>query len=70
MRCKVIQSAPGFLEEEVNDWLSTGKYEIINILQTQDNYFVTITIFYLEKNEIREKKLKKLNKINKNDTKN
>ena len=70
MRCKVIQSTPGFLEKEVNEWLSTGKYEIINISQTQDNFFVTITIFYLEKSEIRERKLKKLNKINKNDTKN
>lgn len=65
MRCKVIQSQPKCLEDEVNDWLSTGKYEIINISQTQDNYFVTITIFYLEKNEVREKKLEKLNTINK-----
>ena len=67
MKCKVIISQSIVLEEKVNNWLLSGKYEIINILQTQDNSnFVTLTIFYLEKKEIREKKLKKLN----NDTKN
>ena len=61
MRCKVIISGRNTIEDNVNDWLSSGKYEIINMLQSQDELYITITIFYLEKNEIRENKLKKLN---------
>jgi hypothetical protein len=51
------------LETEVNDWLSTGKYEITQTLQTEDANmgYVTLTIFYLDKQEVREKKLNKLN---------
>jgi hypothetical protein len=61
MLCKVINSSNYNLEKDINDWLSTGKYEIINIFQTQNDLFVTTTIFYLDIKEVREKKIKKLN---------
>lgn len=61
MLCKVINSSKYELERNINDWLSTGKYEIFDILQTQDDSYVTTTIFYLDVKELREKKLKKLN---------
>lgn len=70
MRCKIIISGKNTIEDNVNNWLSSGKYEIVNILQSQDELYITITIFYLEKNEIREKKLKQLNKQLNNDTEN
>ena len=62
MKCKVINTSKKMLESEVNDWLSTGKYEITKILQTEDANmgYVTLTIFYLDKQEIRKKKLDKL----------
>ena len=65
MKCKVINSSKSQLEEEVNEWLETGKYEIINILQTEDSSvgYITLTIFYLDLKEIRKKKLDKLNKL-------
>jgi len=65
MKCKVINSSKSQLEEEVNEWLETGKYEIINILQTEDSSvgYVTLTIFYLDLKEIRKKKLDKLNNL-------
>ena len=61
MLCKVINSSKYELEKCINDWLSTGKYEIFDVLQTQDESYVTTTIFYLDIKEVREKKLKKLN---------
>lgn len=65
MKCKVINSSKTLLEQHTNEWLKTGKYEIINMLQTQDDTYITLTIIYLELKEIREKKLEKLNNINK-----
>lgn len=62
MKCKVINTSKKMLEKEVNDWLSTGKYEISQILQTEHSThgYITLTIFYLDKQEIRKKKLDKL----------
>ena len=65
MKCKVINTSKSMLEEDVNNWLSTGKYEITNILQTESssNGYVTLTIFYLDKQEARKKKLDKLDNL-------
>lgn len=62
MKCKVINTSKKMLENEVNDWLSTNKFEIIQILQTEDANmgYITLTIFYLDKKEIRKKKLQKI----------
>jgi len=65
MKCKVITADKRSLEDRLNDWLSTGKYNISNISQTQDDIYITVTIFYLD---IQEERKKKLQKINKNDT--
>lgn len=67
MKCKVINSTKNFLERDINDWLETGKYEIFDILQTQNDLYITITIFYYNLKEIR---IKKLNKLNYNDNTN
>jgi len=65
MKCKVFNSNRNNLEEEVNLWLDTGKYEISNILQTEgDHGYVTMTIFYLDLKEIRNKKLLKIKNSN------
>jgi hypothetical protein len=61
MLCKVINSTKDLLEEKINNWLKTGKYEISHILQSNSDIYITVTIFYLEKNEIRTKKLNNLN---------
>jgi predicted amino acid-binding ACT domain protein len=66
MKCKVINGSKNNLEQLTNDWLATGKYEIVDIQQTQVDSYVTLTIFYLDKQEIREKKLEKLDAISKN----
>lgn len=65
MKCKVINTSKKMLEQEVNVWLETGKYEITQTLQTEDAGmgYVTLTIFYLDKQEVREKKLDKLDKL-------
>jgi len=65
MKCKVINTSKKMLEQEVNTWLETGKYEITQTLQTEDAGmgYVTLTIFYLDKQEVREKKLDKLDKL-------
>jgi len=57
MKCKVINTNKRQLENEVNDWLKTGKYEIAKILQTEDANmgYVTLTIFYFEQQEIRKR---------------
>ena len=67
MKCKVINSTKNFLENDVNEWLKTGKYEITQILQTENlqQGYVTLTIFYLELQEARKKKIDKLNNIDK-----
>ena len=54
------------LESDINKWLQTGKYEITNIIQTQESSYITLTIFYLELNEVRKKKLDNLNKNDNN----
>ncbi len=59
MLCKVINSSKDSLEDKINDWLKTGKYEISHMLQSSNDIYITITIFYLEKNEIRTKKIRK-----------
>jgi len=63
MICKVINTGKGSLEKEVNDWLETGKYEIVEILQTEsaENGYITLTIFYLDIAESRKKKIDKIN---------
>lgn len=65
MKCKVINASKNSLEDMTNDWLSKGKYEITNIIQTESssNGYITLTIFYLDQQEIRTKKLKKLNNL-------
>lgn len=67
MKCKVINSSKTKLEEDVNTWLSTGKYEITQILQTESgqNGYMTVTIFYLDLKEIRKKKIEKLDNLQK-----
>jgi hypothetical protein len=54
-----------FLEQEVNDWLETKKIEIVSVVQTESdqNGYITLTILYLDQNEIRSKKLEILNNI-------
>lgn len=64
MKCKVIISSKYELEDKINKWLESEKIEISHILQTDDTVYVTVTIFYLDKNEIRTKKLETLNNIN------
>jgi len=61
MKCKVINTSKTLLERDVNNWLSSGKYEIFDILQTQEESYITVTIFYLDLKELRAKKLQKLN---------
>ena len=65
MKCKVINTSKKMLEQEVNSWLETGKYEITEILQTEDANmgYITLTIFYLDKQEVRKKKLDKLDNL-------
>lgn len=63
MKCKVINASKSNLERLTNNWLEEGKYEITNLIQTQDDSYITLTIFYLDKKEIRKKKLEKLNKL-------
>lgn len=63
MKCKVFNTTKGQMEEEVNTWLKSEKIEIFDILQNIDINigYVTLTIFYYDKNEVRAKKLNKLN---------
>lgn len=60
MKCKVINTGKNLLEIEVNEWLSSGQYEIVNVVQSQESSYITLTIFYLEKKDIRKKKLNKI----------
>lgn len=60
MLCKVIYGTRSNLEQLTNEWLATGKYEITDVQQTQVDSYITLTIFYLDKQEVREKKLEKL----------
>lgn len=64
MICKVINSSKGSLEEDVNTWLNTGRYEILHIVQTtSDNgYNITLTILYYDIREERKKKLENITK--------
>lgn len=41
-RCFMLKD----LEDEVNNWLSKGENEIFKILQSEDNDWITISIFY------------------------
>jgi hypothetical protein len=63
MQCKVINSVKQSLEEDVNNWLKEVNPEIFNILQSESdsNGYITLTIFYFDKKEVRLKKLDKLN---------
>lgn len=65
MKCKVFTTGRMFLEQEVNDWLETKKIEIVSVVQTESdqNGYITLTILYLDQNEIRSKKLEILNNI-------
>lgn len=61
MKCKIFNDDNELdLEKEINNWLTTGKYEIISITQSQGGNYITITIFYLTEKELRAKKLRKL----------
>ena len=66
MKCKVIHGTAFNLEKLTNEWLESGKYEIVDIQQSQVDSYITLTILYLENQEVREKKLKKLDAISKN----
>jgi hypothetical protein len=61
MRCKVINSNKNTLEEKINEWLNTDIFEIFNVVQTQDDEYITITFLYYDKLELRKLKLEKLN---------
>jgi len=65
MKCKVINTSKKMLEKDVNAWLETGKYEITQTVQTEDANmgYITLTIFYLDKQEVRQKKLDKLDNL-------
>ena len=67
MKCKVINSNKMTLQDNIDEWLETGKYEIVETNQTQDNGYITLTIWYLDKNEMRSKKLRKLDIESKKD---
>ena len=66
MKCKVINTNKVQLEDVVNEWLKTGKYEIFKVLQTEVDTYITLTIFYYDKQELRAKKLEILDEISKN----
>ena len=61
MRCKVINSNKNTLEEKINEWLNTDIFEIFNVVQTQDDEYITITFLYYDKLELIKLKLEKLN---------
>ena len=61
MRCKVINSNKNTLEEKINEWLNTDIFEIFNVVQTQDDEYITIKFLYYYKLELRKLKLEKLN---------
>lgn len=61
MRCKVINCNKHQLEIEINQWLNSGKYEIKHMIQTAENHYITLTILYLDKKEIRREKINKIN---------
>lgn len=63
MKCKVFNSIKNTLEDEVNEWLESGNFEIIRTEQTQNETgYVTLTIFYLDGKELRKKKIEKIEK--------
>ena len=47
MKCKVINSSKKMLEDDINEWLESGKYNIIQILQTEENITGYITLNYI-----------------------
>jgi len=61
MKCKVINSNKNNLEQRMTEWLITVEIEIINIVQTQENSYITLTILYNDIKEVRKLKLDKLN---------
>lgn len=61
MKCKVINSNKTTLEEKINYWLNDGNFEIFDVVQTQENEYITITFLYYDKSESRKIKLEKLN---------
>lgn len=62
MKCKVFLENKINLEESVNNWLQTGKYNIVKMTQSFDVY-VILTIIYEDLKEIRKNKLDKLNNL-------
>jgi phosphoribosylformimino-5-aminoimidazole carboxamide ribonucleotide (ProFAR) isomerase len=62
MKCKVFTENISNLENAVNNWLSTGKFNIVKMTQSYDVY-VTLTIIYEDIKEIRRKKLDKIDNI-------
>lgn len=63
MKCKVINSNKNTIEAKINDWLKTDEFEIVNMVQTQENSYVTLTILYYDTKEIRKLKLNKLEEL-------
>lgn len=61
MKCKVFVEHNKALEDKVNKWLESGKYNIITMTQSFDVY-VTLTIIYEDLKEIRKRKLDKISK--------
>jgi len=62
MKCRVISGSGKKIEDAVNNWLDNNKVEIFEILQTENNTYITISIFYYDKTEERKHKLNKINK--------
>jgi hypothetical protein len=62
MKCKVINSSKKNLEYDINEWLESGKYNIVQVLQTEENTtgYITLTIFYQDLKETRKSKLEKI----------
>lgn len=63
MKCKVINTHKHRLEDEVNLWIENNNCEIKHVVQTSDSNYITLTIFYLDRKEIRKEKIDKINKV-------
>lgn len=63
MKCKVINTSNSTLEDNVNVWLSDNPaIEIIIVNQTESatNGYITLTMFYFDIKESRNKKLEQI----------
>jgi len=63
MKCKVLTSSRYEAENDINEWLQTGKYEIISINQINNESYIVTTFLYLDTKEVRQKKLIKLKNL-------